>query len=112
MVTADVPIDLATERILSLSEAARALPRIGGKRPHCSTLWRWCRRGCNGVRLEYARIGRRIVTSEEALSRFAARLAAADRDDRGAVARRRRARRGTSARAIEEAEAALDRAGI
>ena len=73
-------IDLLTERVLSLKEATKFLPPIDGKRPHISTIWRWCRKGLHGVHLEYARFGSRIVTSAEALTRFANALAAADTD--------------------------------
>ena len=66
------------EELLSLTEATKVMPKVNGKRPAVSTLWRWCRRGLNGVRLEYLRIGRNIVTSREALDRFFAALAAAD----------------------------------
>ena len=73
-----MPIDIRQERPLSLCEAARTLPTIDGRRPHTTTVWRWCRRGVRGVKLEYLRIGRRVCTSYEALGRFAQRLAAAD----------------------------------
>lgn len=66
------------EEILSLSEAASKLPRINGRRPHTSTLWRWCRKGCRGTRLEYVRVGSKIATSREALDRFFYALAVAD----------------------------------
>ncbi len=72
-------IDLSNEQALSLSEAAAALPKVDGKRPHISTLWRWCREGLRGVSLDYVRIGHRIVTSREALSRFANALADVDK---------------------------------
>ena len=71
-------IDLIEDTPLSLSAAARCLPAVDGKKPHTSTLWRWCRRGIHGIRLEYAKIGGRIVTSPKALNEFAAALAAAD----------------------------------
>lgn len=51
---------------LTLAQAARELP---GK-PSPSTVWRWCRRGVNGVRLEYRRVGRNIITNRAALQRF------------------------------------------
>ena len=38
-------MDLNKEKLLSLPEACAALPRIAGKRPHTSTLWRWCKKG-------------------------------------------------------------------
>lgn len=73
-------IDIENESALSLSEAARHLPLIDGKRPHASTLWRWCRKGIGPkrTRLEYVRFGHRIVTSVEAIQRFTERLAEAD----------------------------------
>ena len=71
-------IDLSNEEVLSLSDAARALPSVHGRRIHPSTLWRWARKGIKGQRLEYLRIGRAIVTTRRALNDFAARLAAAD----------------------------------
>lgn len=70
-------IDVTSDDILSLADAARLLPPINGKRPHVSTLWRWSRKGINGVTLEIAQLGGRIVTSREALNRFAAAVAAA-----------------------------------
>jgi len=71
-------IDLGTEEVLSLADAARALPAVHGRRVHPSTLWRWARKGIRGVRLDYARLGRSIVTTRAALTDFATRLAAAD----------------------------------
>ena len=71
-------IDLQREELLTLTEASKALPAVDGKRPHISTLWRWCRVGLGGVKLEYVRLGRRICTSRQALGRFAQSLADAD----------------------------------
>ncbi len=71
-------IDLQSETILSLSQAVKALPYVDGKRPHISTIWRWARKGLRGIHLEYVRLGHRVCTSEEALNRFANRLAEAD----------------------------------
>jgi hypothetical protein len=44
-------IDLRTEHVVGLSEAPAIMPRIGGKRPHKSTIWRWCRKGIRGINL-------------------------------------------------------------
>lgn len=68
---------LVGEELLSLREAAAHLPCVSGKRPSVSTLWRWCRRGLYGVRLEHTRIGRNIATSREAMGRFLGTLATA-----------------------------------
>ena len=67
-------IDLQTESVISLNEASHALPKFRGKRVSLCTLHRWCQRGTRGVKLESARIGGRLVTSKEALSRFSERL--------------------------------------
>ena len=73
-------IDATTENLLGLSEAAKLLPRINGRKVATSTLWRWCRKGLRGVRLEYLRMGRDIVTSRQALGRFFRELADTDAD--------------------------------
>ncbi len=77
-------IDLTTETIVSLTDATKSLPLIDGKRPHPSTIWRWITRGVRGVRLAHARLGNRIVTSVEALNRFANELAEQDTRERKA----------------------------
>jgi len=66
---------LQDEQILTFTEAAKILPKINGRRPHPSTLWRWARRGINGLYLETRRVGGRFVTSAEALERFTKALA-------------------------------------
>lgn len=63
-------IDINTEELISLNDAAMACPTLDGKKPHMSTLWRWIAEGAQGQRLEHVRLGRRIVTSREALHRF------------------------------------------
>ncbi len=71
-------IDVLLEELLSLKEVVKMVPPIDGKHPHVSTLWRWCRVGLRGVHLDYLRVGQRVVTSQEALGRFARDLAVAD----------------------------------
>lgn len=71
-------IDLQNEKVLSLTDASKALPKIDGKRLHISTLWRWCRKGIRGVQLDYIRLGHRVCTSAEALTRFTQQLAEVD----------------------------------
>ena len=71
-------INIETETVVSLTEATKVLPKVNGKRPSISTLWRWCRKGLRGVHLEYIRVGRNIATSREALNRFFTALAEAD----------------------------------
>jgi hypothetical protein len=73
-------IDLANETTISLTQAARLLPRGRGDRPvTLSCLLRWIRYGARSpsgelVRLEAIRLGGRWVTSREALQRFAEAL--------------------------------------
>lgn len=73
-----VAINIQSETLLSLADASRALPLIDGKRPHVSTLWRWSKKGLHGVHLEHVRIGHRVCTSIEALSRFVNALGSAN----------------------------------
>jgi hypothetical protein len=70
-------IDLRTETLISLAQAARLLPPgRNGKTTHISTLMRWINPGVRGVRLEAVRLGGRWLTSAAALQRFADRLTA------------------------------------
>ena len=108
-----MPIDLQSEELLSLTDAARALPAIDGKRPHPSTIWRWCRRGIRDIRLEHVRLGHRVCTSREALSRFAQRLADTDEkpvEKKTTTPKRRTAKQ--RERDIARASKELDCAGI
>lgn len=108
-------IDILKEELLSLSEAARRVPKLNGRRVHASTIFRWCRRGLRGVRLAYVRIGRRMATSAEALNRFFNALARADGDAPRHGHRRKAApppSPADRASAIEQAEASLDADGL
>lgn len=60
-------IDLATETLLTLSQAAAILP----SRPSTATLWRWRTKGVKGRKLECISIGGKVLTSVESLQRFA-----------------------------------------
>jgi hypothetical protein len=81
-------IDIQAEHVLTLREAPGVLPSLRRGRPiHISTIYRWASRGVRGVRLETGRLGRTLVTSREALQRFADRLAALDRRKPGDVTR-------------------------
>ena len=71
-------IDIKTESLLSITDTTKRLPLVDGKRCHCSSVWRWIRKGLRGVHLEHVRVGHRICTSEEALTRFFNALAEAD----------------------------------
>ena len=93
-------IDLSSEHLLNLSEAAKVLPPLcGNRKVHVNTLYRWVSLGSRGVRLEAVKIGRALVTSREALQRFAERLT---RDSDGA----------RPTRVLEQTERELDRHGL
>ena len=98
-----MPIDVASETLLTFAEAARSLPG----RPHLSTLHRWRLRGVRGVKLETCVIGGRRFTSAESLLRFGAATTAAT-DGSPTPTRTSRQRQ----RDIERAEAELAKAGI
>lgn len=71
-------IDPLSEQVISLTEAARLLPRRRrGKRPHISCIYRWTVSGCKGVILDSTQVGGTRCTSREALARFFAALSAA-----------------------------------
>jgi len=64
--------------LVTLAEASRRLPKIDGRKIAVATIWRWCRRGLRGVRLQYVRVGRRICTTHKALLHFFAALSSLD----------------------------------
>ena len=96
-------IDVATEELLSLSEAAKVTPG----RPHVSTLWRWQKRGVRGVRLSTVIVGGRRFTSREAIEQFIAATTAAANGEAPPVRTPRQRQR-----AIDAAERELAKAGI
>ena len=113
-------IDPEIEELLSLTDATKVLPRIGGRKPAISTLWRWCRKGLRGVSLEYLRYGRNIVTTRQALMRFFAALAQVDAQieanaepvARPSCLHRTPITSKARLRSLQEADAILERAGI
>ena len=98
-------IDISTEKLISLTEAAKRLPqRRRGSRPHVATLYRWSQNGVKGVRLETLQVGGTLCTSIEALQRFFDKLS----EPREPAPNKRPDRQ----HAIEEAERDCDQAGI
>ena len=61
---------ILSEDVVTLLEARQEIKKVTGKRPDKTTLYRWCLRGIRGVRLEHVRLGDRIYTSKQALTRF------------------------------------------
>jgi hypothetical protein len=62
--------DLRDDKPLSLPDAAEFLSRLTGQKPHVSTLWRWCLKGCKGVRLDSLCIGGKRFVTATAIERF------------------------------------------
>lgn len=111
-------INIKNETLLTLAEASKLLPRVSGKRIHVSTLWRWCKKGLHGTRLEYLRVGSKIVTTSEALQRFFSTLAKLDENQpqyptyKPARMRNRRNSDASRQRDIDDAQSVLVRAKI
>ncbi len=107
-------VDLTTETILSLPEAARSLPAGRRNRPvSMSCIFRWITSGVklpsgDVVRLEAVRLGGRWLTSKEALQRFADAQTPRLDGEPEATPRTPTTRQRASARAAEE----LERCGI
>ena len=97
-------INVATEKLRTLTEAARTLP---GGAVHLSTIHRWRLKGVRGVRLETILRGGVRCTSDEAIERFFAETtSAADCDIPPSLTSRQRERE------LNRAETELDRAGF
>lgn len=71
-------MDLTTEKLLSLEQAAARAPKGRGS-VSLKTVQRWVRKGLNGVRLETVSIGGANGTTAEALNRFFAAVTEARR---------------------------------
>lgn len=66
-----MPIDPLAGNLLTLAQAARALPtRRRGSKVAVSTVWRWATRGIRGVRLEIVRVGGVTYTTAAAIRDF------------------------------------------
>jgi len=106
-------IDITTERLIDLDEAAKLFPGKNRGTVHPETVKLYARRGKLGVRLETVLGGPRRCTSIEAVARFfEAVTAAGDRNsprpDRAPVANRTKCE---AARANREAHKKLESAG-
>ena len=75
-------IDIQSEELITLSEAAKFVPRRRrGRKVSTSTIYRWASKsGLRGVRLSTIRAGGALCTSVEALQRFFDALTALDSD--------------------------------
>lgn len=81
-------IEALSDELLTMAEAAKTCPKIGGKRRSTVTLWRWATKGIKGVKLEHVQIGRDIRTTEAALNAFFRDVANAPAEERGVLRNR------------------------
>ncbi len=101
-------LDLSQETIISFNEAAGRIPSYRpGRKTHVATLHRWAKDGVRGVKLDSARLGGRLVTSDEALQRFSDALS--QNPDASVPPVQSSAAR---TKAVERAERELDKIGI
>ncbi len=61
---------ILSEDVLTTKEACEELRPIFGKPIDRTTLYRWALKGIQGNKLEFTKIGGRIVTSRQAITRF------------------------------------------
>ncbi|HKM52081.1 MAG TPA: DUF1580 domain-containing protein [Isosphaeraceae bacterium] len=106
-------IDITTERLIDLEEAAKLFPGKNGGTVHPETVKLYARRGKLGVRLETVLAGPRRCTSIESVARFIEAVTAAGnrnspRPDWAPVANRTKCE---AARANREAHKKLESAG-
>lgn len=69
---------ILTEDVLNLSDARQEIESASGYRPDLSSMTRWCKRGVGGVKLGHVKIGNKIFTSRQAISRFIEERTAAE----------------------------------
>lgn len=106
------------EDLMTLTQAARCLPKVDGRKVSVCTIWRWCRKGLRGVFLQYVRVGRRVCTTNAALLQFFTAVAELDRQcqpdtpPEPRVLHRRPITSRRRQRTLAEADAILERAGI
>jgi len=102
------------DALLTLDEAAKFVPGTRGR----TTLWRWCKKGVNGVYLDHSVFGETINVTREAIQRFGRQCA---ETERGEVADKKQANNsvevavpstGLRLLQIQQAEAVADQAGI
>ena len=62
----EVVMRIMSEEVVSLPDASQLFP----VKPDPSTMWRWARIGCRGVKLESIKMGKNYYTSRQAVTRF------------------------------------------
>ncbi len=106
-------IDPMNDTLLTLKEAARICPRIKGKKPHFTSVWRWVRYGLQGHYLESVRVGNRYCTTENALTDFFRGLATVQTSERATITKTAKPRTdGQREKAVAEARKRLEARGL
>lgn len=101
-------IDPLSEQLLTLTDAAKLLPRRRrGRKAHPASMYRYTTRGLRGVVLESIQVAGTRCTSKEALSRWFAALSnlGGPKSAPSATPARRK-------RQVEKAEAYCKKAGV
>jgi hypothetical protein len=78
MAAADCIHRILTEDVISSSEAQRELRQVLNTTLDRSTIHRWMLRGVKGVQLDHVRLGGKLLTSKQAITRFVSELTAKD----------------------------------
>jgi len=106
-------IDPIHDTLLTLKEAAKICPRVKGKNPHFTSIWRWVKYGVKGHYLESVRVGNLYCTTEIALTEFFRALATVETRDQGDLTKASKPRTATQReQAIAEARKRLEARGL
>lgn len=66
-------LDILSEDLLTLEQAAKEIPRPPGEKElHYGTIWRWKTRGLRGHKLQTVKVGCQHLTSKQRLNAFLA----------------------------------------
>ena len=90
------------EPLLRLADAARLIPGRRGRGVPIATIYRWIRKGCNGVVLESVQVGGTRNTTKSTLAEFADHL----------TSQRNRGRAPQNNCTTRQVERELDAAGV
>jgi hypothetical protein len=106
-------IDLRSETLFPLNQLPERYPLAGrgGKKLHPSTGFRWAQHGVRGVRLEFARCGGTLYTSDEAVARWVERLTEGAEPPAAPVSATR-ANTPVRRRELDRVDRELDRLGV
>lgn len=106
-------IDPLNDSLLTLKEAANICPRLKGKKPHFTSLWRWIKYGVHGHHLESVRVGNLYCTTEVALAEFFRALATVPTRERATITKMAKPRTATHReKAVAEARKRLEARGL